>query len=144
MNCNDLHKKLIFFIEAELPKEEMQKIQLHLNNCEECSLFLEDMKKTLGIIETDKIQKADPFFYTRLKARMENEIEPQTDFSKQPVLVRILQPALFTILLLAGIYGGYKIGGTEATYKSAAIETQDMIPYLDEMKSEALETFLME
>ena len=144
MNCIDLHKKLIFFIEAELPKEEMQEIQLHLNDCKACSLFFEDMKKTLGTIEADKIQKADPFFYTRLKARMENEIELQTNFSKQPVLVRILQPALFTILLLAGIYGGYQIGGTEATYKSAAIETQDMIPYLDEMKSEALETFLME
>ncbi|MBN2636854.1 MAG: zf-HC2 domain-containing protein [Prolixibacteraceae bacterium] len=144
MNCNDLHKKLIFFIEAELPKEEMQKIQLHLNKCEECSLFLDDMKKTLGTIEADKIQTADPFFYTRLKARMENENEPQIGFNKQPILIRILQPALFTILLLAGIYGGYKIGGTEATYKSAAVETQDMIPYLDEMKSEVLETFLME
>ena len=144
MNCNDLHKKLIFFLEAELPKEEMKEIQLHLNNCKDCSLFLEDMRKTLGIIETDKIQKVDPFFYTRLKARMENETEPQTDFARQPVLVRILQPALFTILLLAGIYGGYKIGGTTATYKSAALETQDMIPYLNEMKSEAIESFLME
>ena len=144
MNCNDLHKKLIFFLEAELPKKEMQEIQLHLNDCKECSLFLEDMKKTFGTIDTDKIQESNPFFYTRLKVRLENEAEPQIHFRRQPVLAKILQPVLFSVLLLAGIYGGYKIGGTETNYRSATFKTQEMIPYLNDMKSEAIETFLME
>jgi hypothetical protein len=142
MKCNDLHKKSIFFLEAELPPEEMRQIQLHLNECEKCSLYFENLKQVLGTIETDKIRSADPYFYTRLKARMENQEEKE--LSGQSGLVRILQPALFTILFLASIYGGYKIGGTEATYKSATIETQNIIPYLNEMKSESIESFLME
>ena len=144
MKCNDLHKKLIFYLEADLPENELKQIDLHLSECTECSLFLEDMKKTLGIIETDKIQKTDPFFYTRLKARMENQPEVEAGFIRRPVFIRVLQPALFTILLLAGIYGGYKIGKTEASYKSASLESQEMIPYLDDMRSESIETFLME
>ncbi len=144
MKCNDLHKKLIFYLEAELPEEETKQIQQHLNECEECSLFLEDMKKTLGIIATDKIQKTDPFFHTRLKAKMEKQAKTGKIYREQPVLIRILQPALFVVLLLASIYGGYIIGGKEARVKSAALETKEMIPYLDEMKTESIETFLME
>lgn len=144
MKCRDLHNKLIFYLETDLPKEKMIQIQLHLNKCRECSLFLEDMKKTIEIIEADKIQQTDPFFYTRLKAKMENQTESQKKYIGQTFLIRVLQPSLFTLLLLGGIYAGYKLGADEATYKSASLESQEMIPYLDDMKSESVETFLME
>jgi hypothetical protein len=45
--------------------------------------------------------------------------------------------------LIAGIYAGIKIGQPATSTTSVYVE-QDLIPYLDEMKNETIETFLME
>ena len=47
MKCEKLHKKLIFFLDGDLPEKEAQEINSHLNECTDCAAFAEDMKKTL-------------------------------------------------------------------------------------------------
>src|SRR5690554_3937691 len=110
MKCKTLHKKLIFFLEGDLPEKEAREIKLHLNECADCAAFAEDMKKTLDIIQAEKSPEVNPFFYTRLKARMESEEVREKQQIGFPVWERILQPALFSLLLLAGVYTGIKIG----------------------------------
>jgi hypothetical protein len=68
------------------------------------------MKKTLGIIQVEKSPEVNPFFYTRLKARMENNEVQEKQRVGFPVWEKVLQPAFFSLLLLAGIYTGIKIG----------------------------------
>ena len=53
MKCEKLHKKLIFFLDGDLPEKEAQEINSHLNECTDCDAFAEDMKKTLGIIQEE-------------------------------------------------------------------------------------------
>jgi hypothetical protein len=110
MNCKTLHTKIIFFLEEELPDREMEDIKIHLESCPGCIAFASEMKKTLTVLHNDKLQEVNPFFYTRVKARLENQEAEKTAARRNPVLVRILQPAFFSILLLAGIYTGVKIG----------------------------------
>jgi len=56
-----------------------------------------------------------------------------------------LQPAFFSILLLAGIYTGVKIGQpANVTISTEVISDQDVIPYLNEMETETIEAFLIE
>ncbi len=145
MNCNTLHTKIIFFTEGGLPAWEMEEIKIHLENCSDCAAFANEMKKTLAVIENEKMPQLNPFFYTRVKARLENQVENVVATRQTPVLVRILQPALFSLLLLAGIYTGIKIGqpAKNAADTSVYAETE-MIPYLNEMESETIENFLME
>lgn len=145
MKCKTLHKKLIFFLDGELPEKETQEIRIHLNECADCAAFAEEMKKTLGIIQVEKSPEVNPFFYTRLKARMENEEAREKQRVGFPIWERVLQPAFFSLLLLAGIYTGIKIGqpATNDPGQNKFAETE-LVPFLNEMEAEPIETFLME
>ncbi len=142
MKCKKIHSKVIFFLEKELPDSEMIRVKEHLSSCSECTHFVEEMKRTLSIFDEEKSAEVNPFFYTRVKARLQSQ--EQEVYAGRPVLARILQPLAFSILLIIGIYGGIKLG---EPYKSAVavnvLSDQQMIPYLNEMDAEPIETFLM-
>lgn len=145
MKCKTLHKKLIFFLEGDLPEKEAREINVHLNECASCAAFAEEMKKTLGVIQTEKSPEVNPFFYTRLKARMENEEIQEKQRVGFPVWEKVLQPAFFSLLLLAGIYSGIKIGQPANTGANQNIFAEtEVVPLLNEMDAEPIETFLME
>lgn len=145
MKCKTIHRNLIFFLEGNLPEKEKKQIEAHISSCENCSAFAEDLKKTLGIIEKEKTTETNPFFYTRLKARLESQAEPLKVPFWKPVLIKVVQPVFFSILLIAGIYTGFKIGAPARTnLVSAGYTTEEIFPYLNEMQSEPIEDFLME
>lgn len=145
MKCSTLHKNIIFFLEKELPAKDIEQMQKHLEVCPDCNAFAEDMKKTLGVIEDEKSPRVNPFFYTRLKARMESEPKNEVIPFWRPVMVKIIQPAFFTVLLIAGIYGGFKIATPVQTNMASTVYADnEIIPYLNEMQSEPLEDFFME
>lgn len=145
MKCKTLHKKLIFFLEGDLSEKEAREIKLHLNECAGCAAFAADMKKTLDIIQVEKSPEVNPFFYTRLKARMEKEDTREKQPVGFPVWEKVLQPALFSLLLLAGIYTGIKIGQPANTGSDQNIFAEtELVPFLNEMETEPLENFLME
>lgn len=145
MNCKTLHTKIIFFLEEELPDCEMEEIKVHLESCPGCIAFASEMKKTLTVLHNDKLQEVNPFFYTRVKARLENQEAEKTAARRNPVLMRILQPALFSMLLLGGIYAGIKIGQPAGINPGSPVYTEnEMIPYLNEMETESIENFLIE
>lgn len=145
MKCKNLHSKLIFYLEGDLPEKEMEQVRVHLNKCPDCAAFVSEMKQTLRVLEAEKAPEINPFFYTRLKAKMETQNESFESKAGNPVLVRMLQPALFSLLLLAGIYSGIKMGqkAEDQFYATSSAEEQ-VIPYLNEMEAEPIETFLME
>ena len=145
MKCKTIHKKLIFYIEGELPLREMQEIARHLDECTGCAAFAEDMKTTFGIIEQEKILQDTPYFYTRMKARMQKQQEEAEQTPGFSLLKKALQPALFFILLLVGIYSGIMIGNNagRAAYDTVYSITE-IIPYLNELQAEPLEMFLMD
>lgn len=145
MKCRTIHKNLIFFLEGDLPEKETEQIKVHLSGCKQCAAFAEDMKKTLGIIEKEKAIETNPFFYTRLKAKLESPAEAEKVPLWKPVLVKVVQPVFFSVLLMAGIYTGFKIGTPLRVNTAAAnYPTEEILPYLNEMKSEPIEEFLME
>lgn len=145
MNCKTLHKDLIFFLEGDLPAKKMEQIETHLHECSSCAAFAEEMKKTLGTIEVEKSVDVNPFFYTRVKAKLENSKSETMSVFSRSVLVKVLQPALFSLLLIFGIYGGIKIGQpSQAEIFSSTQFDKETIPYLNEMETETIETFLME
>ena len=145
MKCKTLHKNLIFFLEGELPAKEMEQIKVHLIECTHCEAFAEDMKKTLGVLESEKSPEVNPFFYTRLKAKLENQSAAEEKYAVWPAFVRVLQPVAFSILLIIGIYSGIKIGQpSHDKFEIASMINQGEIPFLNEMETESIEAFLME
>ena len=145
MKCKTLHTKIIFFIDGELPFAEMEQMKIHFSECSECAAFAEEMKKTPAIIDNEKATQLNPFFYTRVKARLENRAEQEAAIRQAPVLVRILQPALFSLLLLAGVYTGIKIGQPVKIKPDVPVFTEnEVVPYFNEMETESIENILME
>ncbi len=143
MKCNKVHSKLIFFLEKELPVSEMEQVRKHLDECSECALFAAEMENTLRILESDKVTDENPFFFTRVKARLEKQSQEVP--VARPVLVRILQPVAFSIILLLGIYGGFKLGqAPKMTTADSNLSEQEMVPYWNELDAEPIESFLME
>jgi len=144
MKCKTVHSNLIFFLEKELPVSKMKQVQKHLDSCPDCALFADEMKKTLRILETEKVTDNNPFLYTRIKAKLENQVEGKSIQVSRPILVRVLQPVAFSILLLLGIYGGIKIGNTgSAVQGTGVLADQEMIPFWNGMDSEPIESFLL-
>lgn len=143
MKCKTIHKKLIFFLEAELPVQEMNDIKNHLENCQDCKAFTDYLQNTLDIIEEEKQIDLNPYFYTRVKAGLE-KAETADQLTSQTAIIKILQPVFFSILLLIGIYGGFRIAEPVNTASSQNLAEVEMIPYLNEMDNEPIEAFLME
>lgn len=50
MDCTNVHNKLIFYLDNELPPEEHQAVEDHLSNCSQCSRLLEEFKTTYNLI----------------------------------------------------------------------------------------------
>jgi len=145
MKCKILHNKLIFFLEGELPEKEMEFVKMHLSECSTCAAFAEEMQKTLGILEAERSPAVNPFFFTRLKAKIENQESEKASVFWRPAFVRVLQPAIFSVLLVLGIYAGVKIGQpTPQVEISVNTAEADIVSFLNEMDSETIEGFLME
>ena len=145
MKCKTLHKKLIFFLEGELHAREMEQIKQHLLECNDCANFANEMEITLAVLQTEKAPPVNPFFYTRLKAKIENLANSQIRYNRNPFFAKVLQPALFSVLLIVGIYSGIKIGQPISDETNYYLDSeQEIIPYLNEMKNETIEIFLME
>jgi hypothetical protein len=145
MKCSGLHKKLIFYAEGSLSENEMAQIRSHLMECHECESFLKELKLTLGIMEMEKTMESNPFFYTRVNAKLENGSMETIKTGWNAALVRILQPTIFSLLLLSGVYGGIKIGQPSGySGREKTLSEQELLPLLNEMNAEPIESFLME
>ena len=144
MNCKTIHKNLIFFLGNELPENEMEQIKSHITECDGCALFLEDLQKTLAVIDEEKMLESNPFLYSRLKVKLNDYGEKSPAQGWLTQLKPALQPIAFSVLLALGIYSGFKIGKPGEQAGRTAIAQQEMIPYLNEMEVEPLETFLMD
>jgi anti-sigma factor RsiW len=140
MKCKNIHSKLIFFIEGDLSENEMKEVALHLLECKECAAFVETMKKILIRAEQERPAGEDPYFFIRLKARMEKQGEIAASYNS--LWRNVLQPVFFSFIVFAGIYAGIYMGKLSFTGTDASVN--DVFLFLNEMKEEPLENFLME
>ena len=101
-----IHNDLIFYIDNELSVEKRTEVEKHLEECADCRSFLAFLEDGMQVIEKEKNPEVSPFFFTRLSSRLEEKPEYQV----QNPWVRLVQPAFFSLLLVAGIYGGLKLG----------------------------------
>jgi hypothetical protein len=139
MECKSIHKDLIFYLGNELPVGRSMEIQKHLENCNECSEFLSFLNAEMQIIQEEKNPEVSPFFYTRISGRLQEKVAYQIG----PAWVRLIQPAFFSLLLVFGIYGGFKIGTSASTMGTNQPEIRS-IQMMDDFGAEPIESFLLE
>lgn len=82
----------------------------------------ERVQKTLDFIQKDREIPEDPWFYSRLKARMEKEIHPPSMVWTGAALLR-LKPLLFIVLILVSVAIGIVLGRVLSFPKASSEQT---------------------
>jgi predicted anti-sigma-YlaC factor YlaD len=114
-------------------------VEKHLEECADCRSFLAFLKDGMQIVEKEKNPEVSPFFYTRLSARLDEKQVYQT----QSQWARLAQPAFFSLVLLAGIYGGMKLGSNASSPKVYQQATNS-VQMLNDFAAEPIESFLLD
>ncbi|MCK4385851.1 MAG: zf-HC2 domain-containing protein [candidate division Zixibacteria bacterium] len=111
MNCKNIKKNLVLFLENELTEEQRVEIENHLKICPDCSRLLEEFSQLWGDLERPEKIQPSPYFWTRLKQRVIGYEE-----GKKPVLgwlgglIGWARPAVAVAVLLICIFLGYSLG----------------------------------
>lgn len=146
MNCNKVHKNLLFYIDGELSSDKTEEIYNHLMKCSECRKLYEQMAGVWNSAKEERFPY-QPFFYTRVAQSLEN------NRAKEPSVLRkygkiILQPAIYFVVLGLGIFIGVQLGqgvqpqqqvSGEISSRQEIIEAYADSNYINGMQLEALE-----
>ena len=99
MKCRKVEKNLIHYLEKDLPDEKYLMIRDHLDSCDQCNKLLREVQLTLQIITHERVKETNPFFYTRLKQRVENETGKGFIIRKEKAWKRIVYPAFYAVFI---------------------------------------------
>ncbi|MFW5721637.1 MAG: hypothetical protein ACOCWW_04570, partial [Bacteroidota bacterium] len=102
-------------------KEEIDK---HLIKCPECSALYAKLAQTLNHLNDKDTLPEQPFYYTRLKQRMENKKEQAETVWSNGIAKKILQPALYLASLILAVYIGILIGSGTNSYETKLAENE--------------------
>ena len=125
MNCEEIKTFSISYIQNELDASQIELIDSHLANCKSCSSFYNFSKLSIEQINKEKKTELDPFYFSSLMAKMENQ---QSSTQKRFAPIRILQTSALVAAMFIAILGGSFIGTYSATTfntDAAAIENMD-------------------
>lgn len=79
MNCNDMNSKLPDLVFESEMFDAMVKsdMESHLAGCPECRQELEELRATMSLLDTWEAPEPNPYFLTRLNARLDEEREAE-------------------------------------------------------------------
>jgi len=119
-NCAEVDARLASLLldPAAAPGALSAKLKMHLAECDRCRRELDELRATMALLDTWKAPEPNPYFLTRLDARLreQREAEPEGWYSRLrarfaygPVThVRPLAAMALTVVLLLG--GGTYLG----------------------------------
>ncbi len=153
MKCNKIHKILYRYHLGELSPQLKEEIDKHLINCPECSAIYTKMVQTLNHFNDKDTIPEQPFYYTRLKQRMENKKEIAESVWSNGLARKILQPSIYMASLVLAVYIGILIGSDTGSYESTLAKNEvveeDYIEafveyqYLNDFQIESIENVLI-
>jgi predicted anti-sigma-YlaC factor YlaD len=123
MKCKDFQNNILFFIDGDLDKTASARFEKHLEVCSQCKSLFEKVSGSYSLIEEAKIKESNPFFYTRVKAAIENEVKNSYRAAKKMVLQWATYSLVGLFALLTGYFiandGNYVVkGSTQQQYKT--------------------------
>ncbi|HAN17727.1 MAG: hypothetical protein A2X13_08235 [Bacteroidetes bacterium GWC2_33_15] len=149
MNCKNVKNKIPDYIEGKLPEDIYREITGHIQNCTECTALVENLNKTLSSFSKNERIPEQPYYFTRLKQRMENNTKNQESFVHVLLTKKIVQPAIYLASLVIAVYIGILIGSgttnstqySESTQKAdtSYIKTYAQYQFVNDLEIESVE-----
>ena len=142
MKCKNINKDLIFFTEGSLTGKRKEEISKHLSECKICSDFVRELDLALKIIEKEKEIAVNPFLYSRINTKISSNEEAQNVFIT--TAVKLLRPVFIALLILTGIFSGFKLGSYYSEkYSYNDSQSQTVKYYLNDFQHESVESILL-
>lgn len=138
MKHKSIHNDLIEYLDGGVSPERRKEISEHLAICSECREFSEVLRSANEIIDKEKNQELNPFFFQAIKAKINNRRVTERSIGFR----RILQPVFFSILLIVGISFGIMMGA-KITKNSYSEGSSSEMYYFNEMGSEPIESYFL-
>jgi len=142
-NCTGMDEELTNLLLD--PATVSDKVQTHLDGCDRCRQELDELRATVALLDTWKTPEPNPYFLTRLQARLREEREAapagwlaslRARFAIQPVArIRPLAAMALTIVLLVG--GGAYLGITNWNQPPATLKQTAVVNDLQILESNA-------
>ena len=153
MNCREIEKILPKYIEDKLSSEQNQEVLNHIDSCNNCSILHSKLIKILSLLKPTSDIQEQPFYYTRLKQKMENQKEIKVSFLHPALLKKLMQPAIYLVSLFLAVYIGILIGSGSSyqnKYSHVKEDDKDYIEifaeyqYMNDFEIETIENILIE
>ncbi len=139
MDCNRVHKHLIFYLEGSLDDETNKSVEEHLRLCPACAASADKLRLSLGVIEQEREVFEDNGFADKVLDRMRSEKRPVS----APVL-SIFKYAAAAAVIIFGVFTGINLGKvTTGSGDYSSSELSDEEYYLYDMYQEPIESFFL-
>ena len=111
MEHKEIRKKLLRYIDAELPQEERADIQQHLKRCEQCRKDIQSLSGLWNLSQSIKRAQPSPFLWNKISAQLEGKTQKRRLVNKVRVFIRqTAWPALTAAIVMLGLFIGIKVG----------------------------------
>lgn len=119
MDCNKISKNIIFYLDNELSEDGRIEFEAHIHECPQCMNLYENVASTYKLIAVENNIEDNPFFYHKLKTRLETKEESS--------LVNIFSTVLKPLAIAASITLGIIIGNGELDILNITVDDTEII-----------------
>ena len=105
MDCDKILNNILFYLDNELVETERVEFESHLHECPECKTLFNNVAATYKIITVENQVEVNPFFYHKLKTKLETKQKSR--------VISIFSTILKPIAIAASVTLGIMIGNGE-------------------------------
>ncbi len=122
-----IRKKLLRYLDKDLPESEQREIGNHLQSCQVCQDDLKYFETLWRIERSDSRLTAPPFLWTRISTRFRDDKKYGLFDGLKNSVTRIWRPVFLIGVLFLALVGGIKLGNMSAlsTNDSSAGQIDD-------------------
>jgi len=111
MKHKEIQKKLLRYIDAELPQEEREEIQLHLEQCEQCRKEVRLLSGICSLTQPVSRAQPSPLLWNKISAQLEGKTQKEQLIHKAGAFIRqTARPALTAAIVVLGLFIGIRLG----------------------------------
>jgi hypothetical protein len=119
MDCNKIYQNIIFYLDNELSEDGRIEFEAHLHDCPQCRNLYENVASTKKLITVENKIEVNPFFYYKLKTRL--------DTKEESSVINIFATVLKPLAIAASIALGIIIGNGELDILSITVDDTEIV-----------------
>jgi len=129
MKHKTVKRKLLRYLDNDLPEGEFKAVRQHLSTCPECSNYLQQLEKIWFTEQPVTPIEVPPFLWTRLSVRLESKsqspITKRVTTTMSQFISKAWVPAAIVITIFSGILFGSEMHNNNLKDKNGTIAEQE-------------------